>query len=252
MRNIRNHDHTSYAQNELPFVLTILPDGDAVRFSDVNWWSDCVQGVPSVCILGEKLFRARHAYDNRSKTWYPKNDDKLLANICLKINYKLEGRYHRVQYGLGLGDGETIIVGADVTHGGKGLDQGCPSMAGVVACRGDKKSDYLASARIQSNNTEFIEHLEDMMVERLEQYKIAKRPIQTTLLVVGKRHHARFYPNPNDKKSNLKAGACVDEEVIAPNQFAFYLQSHDSPLGTARTGHYVVVVDDCEYGAQEL
>lgn len=72
-----------------------------------------------------------------------------------------------------------------------------------------------------------------------------------TLIVVGKRHHARFFPNPAGEK-NLNAGSCIDDKVTAPNQFNFYLQSHESPIGTARTGHYVVIVNECGYTPKEL
>ena len=72
-----------------------------------------------------------------------------------------------------------------------------------------------------------------------------------TLLVVGKRHHARFYPmdNPN---VNLPSGLIVETKVVAPKQFNFYLQSHDSALGTARSSHYVVIENGSEYSARDL
>lgn len=54
-----------------------------------------------------------------------------------------------------------MIVGADMTHAGKGDDPGCPSMTGIVASFGENPNAipgdyhrYLASARLQSNDTE--------------------------------------------------------------------------------------------------
>lgn len=47
-----------------------------------------------------------------------------------------------------------MIVGADVSHTGKGRDATCPSMAGVVATCDQLCSKYFASARLQENNTE--------------------------------------------------------------------------------------------------
>lgn len=77
-----------------------------------------------------------------------------------------------------------------------------------------------------------------------------------TLLVVGKRHHARFFPeiplNAPANGRNLIAGTVVDRNVNDPNRTNFYLQSHDSALGTARTGHYVVIVDESAYGLDRL
>jgi eukaryotic translation initiation factor 2C len=81
-----------------------------------------------------------------------------------------------------------------------------------------------------------------------------------TLLVVTKRHHARFFPMKDfegkkyvkDEDINLKSGLVVDTVVIDPIQRVFYLQSHHSALGTARSGHYIIIHDDNEYDLQEL
>lgn len=72
-----------------------------------------------------------------------------------------------------------------------------------------------------------------------------------TLVVVGKRHHIRFYKTPASDQ-NLPAGLIVDQTIVAPDQFSFYLQSHDSPIGTARSGHYVVIRNESKYTLEKL
>ncbi|OBZ76133.1 Protein argonaute-2 [Grifola frondosa] len=50
-----------------------------------------------------------------------------------------------------------------------------------------------------------------------------------TMVVVGKRHHVRFFPqrpNDADRSGNCPAGTIVDREVVHPTEFDFYLQSH--------------------------
>ncbi|KAF7854602.1 hypothetical protein EAF04_010411 [Stromatinia cepivora] len=186
---------------------------------------------------------------------------------------------------------------ADVTHPGKCEDENCPSMAGVVATCDNNFIYYLPSARLQDSNTEFIAGLRDMVVERLEAYKvwsgtgafpdhilfyrdgvsesqygmvydeeiplirgvftnIAGAPPnwdpKITLLVVGKRHNARFFPYSATSPNNLPAGSVIDKEMIHPRHMEFYLQSHDSPIGTAKTGHYVVIVNESGYDLGEL
>lgn len=47
----------------------------------------------------------------------------------------------------------TMIVGADVTHPGKSLDN-CPSMAAVVATNDHRSGHYLGSARLQKGKQE--------------------------------------------------------------------------------------------------
>ncbi|KAI8710486.1 Piwi domain-containing protein [Fusarium sp. LHS14.1] len=60
-----------------------------------------------------------------------------------------------------------------------------------------------------------------------------------TIVVVGKRHHTRFYPTKEtnaDRSGNPKPGTIVDRGVTeAP---------HAAIQGTARPGHYVVVLDE--------
>ncbi|RAL67317.1 hypothetical protein DID88_008079 [Monilinia fructigena] len=218
-----------------------------------------------------------------------RNADKFVTELInqlkrygLEINFKLGGISHRMLRMLE-----------------KVKDGGCPSQAGVVATRDQDYMHYLASARLQPHNTEFIEGLQGMVEERLEAYhqyngqlpahilfyrdgvgetqygmvfeeelpqvraacasiaiKHSGRQPSITLLVVGKRHHARFFPNAEvthpASTMNLIAGTVVDRDVTDPNRTSFYLQSHDSALGTARTGHYVVIIDESRYGLEQL
>lgn len=73
-----------------------------------------------------------------------------------------------------------------------------------------------------------------------------------TLVVVTKRHHARFYPMLEAPDINLPMGTMVDNKIVTPFNWSFYLQSHHSELGTARSALYVVLFDDCNYTAYEL
>jgi hypothetical protein len=72
-----------------------------------------------------------------------------------------------------------------------------------------------------------------------------------TVIVVGKRHHVRFFPaNPNeaDRSLNCVAGTVVDTDIAHPVEFDFYLQSHGGLLGTSRPSHYNVLHDENEFG----
>ncbi|KAJ7500499.1 argonaute-like protein [Mycena galericulata] len=68
-----------------------------------------------------------------------------------------------------------------------------------------------------------------------------------TLVVVGKRHHVRFFPTNErdaDRSGNCPAGTVVDRDVGHPTEFDFYLQSHGGLLGTSRPAHYSVLYDE--------
>jgi len=76
-----------------------------------------------------------------------------------------------------------------------------------------------------------------------------------TLIVVGKRHHIRFFPQQPgqaDRSGNCPAGTVVDRDITHPNEFDFYLQSHGGLLGTSRPAHYSVVYDEYGFNADSM
>ncbi|KAI8648818.1 Piwi domain-containing protein [Fusarium sp. Ph1] len=68
-----------------------------------------------------------------------------------------------------------------------------------------------------------------------------------TIVIVGKRHHTRFYPTKEtdaDRSGNPKPGTIVDRGVTEACNWDFFLQEHVAIQGIARPGHYVVVLDE--------
>ncbi|MCJ1312052.1 hypothetical protein MMC25_005726 [Agyrium rufum] len=68
-----------------------------------------------------------------------------------------------------------------------------------------------------------------------------------TIVVVGKRHHTRFYPTKAeyaDKNGNPKSGTVVDRGVTQAHMWDFFLQPHYAIQGTARPAHYTVISDE--------
>ncbi|KAL1893019.1 hypothetical protein Sste5346_006700 [Sporothrix stenoceras] len=75
----------------------------------------------------------------------------------------------------------------------------------------------------------------------------AKGLPKMTLVVVGKRHHTRFYPttvDDADRTGNTKPGTIVDRGVTEARSWDFFLQAHAALQGTVRPGHYVVLLDE--------
>ncbi|GJE88331.1 protein argonaute [Phanerochaete sordida] len=76
-----------------------------------------------------------------------------------------------------------------------------------------------------------------------------------TLVVVGKRHHARFAPadgSRHDASENVPAGTVVDTDIVSPIEFDYYLQSHGGLLGTSRSAHYNVLYDENNFQSDAL
>ncbi|EGO21589.1 hypothetical protein SERLADRAFT_474142 [Serpula lacrymans var. lacrymans S7.9] len=67
-----------------------------------------------------------------------------------------------------------------------------------------------------------------------------------TFIVVGKRHHVRFFPDKQqaDRSGNCPAGFVADRGIGNPVAQDFYLLSHGGLLGTSRPSHYIVLRDD--------
>ncbi|KAL4977719.1 ribonuclease H-like domain-containing protein [Aspergillus desertorum] len=68
-----------------------------------------------------------------------------------------------------------------------------------------------------------------------------------SIIIVGKRHHTRFYPTRQedaDRSNNPVNGTVVDRGVTEARNWDFFLQAHTALKGTARPAHYYTVWDE--------
>ncbi|CAG8983837.1 hypothetical protein HYALB_00005475 [Hymenoscyphus albidus] len=65
------------------------------------------------------------------------------------------------------------------------------------------------------------------------------------VVVAAKRHNTRFYPvtTTAGNNVNLTAGKAFEQSILPPTYESFFLQSHRSRLGTARSSYYVVITN---------
>ncbi|GJN92536.1 hypothetical protein Rhopal_005566-T1 [Rhodotorula paludigena] len=77
-----------------------------------------------------------------------------------------------------------------------------------------------------------------------------------TFITCGKRHKISLFPkervNADAKTGNVRSGTTVDTEIVSPFTFDWYTQSHASLLGTGRSSHYTVLLDDSGFSADQL
>lgn len=83
-----------------------------------------------------------------------------------------------------------------------------------------------------------------------------------TFIVVGKRHHARFFPKPETDminnssgkygNANVKPGLVVDQVITNKKYPNFYLQSHNPIKGTGKSAHYVVLKNSMELSLDRI
>ncbi|KAG6897857.1 hypothetical protein C0992_009995 [Termitomyces sp. T32_za158] len=84
--------------------------------------------------------------------------------------------------------------------------------------------------------------------------KTKYRP-QLSIIICGKRHHARFFPTGSefaDRNGNTRPGTVVDKGVTAVFDFDFYLQAHAGLQGHVKATHYTVVYDENSFTADEI
>ncbi|KAG7086247.1 hypothetical protein E1B28_002217 [Marasmius oreades] len=77
--------------------------------------------------------------------------------------------------------------------------------------------------------------------------ELGKPPPKLTFIIVGKRHHFRFFPNDPkdaDRSGNCRSGFVVDRRITHPIYRDFYLQSQAGLKGTSVPGHYTVLEDE--------
>ncbi|KAH7092068.1 Piwi domain-containing protein [Paraphoma chrysanthemicola] len=267
------------------YIILFLGNNSIPSYSIIKDLADRTYGMQSSCVV----------YKGEGKDF----DSKYWANVMMKVNLKTGGVNHTVA---GIADvmKDTLVLGADVTHPGRGSLFGTPSIAAVVGSVDQTGGKFLGSLRLQPREIacEDIQDLEGMVLERVKawcnnnkgqlpknilyyrdgvsdtQYSQVKEnelpqihkaytaaaihfkqsapaKCKLTAIVVAKRHHVRFMPQAKDKvpNGNCKPGTLVDQGVTSPMFQDFYLQSHHSLQGSAKSAHYFVLVN--EIGATE-
>ena len=138
-------------------VLVVLEDFSYDLYASIKRVGDIVVGVPTICVRRETI-------DNAAR-----GDLQRLSNIALKFNMKTGGTNH---YLAGpslqpLRSGQTIVIGADVTHPNNTSRSGTPSIAAVVGSADDNFMKFPGSMRLQQSKKEDIVDLAQMVKERL-------------------------------------------------------------------------------------
>ncbi|KAJ3850180.1 Piwi domain-containing protein [Lentinula lateritia] len=100
---------------------------------------------------------------------------------------------------------------------------------------------------VSEGEFETVRELELNALKRLlEKFYGRDRP-KITFIVVGKRHHFRFFPKSGgtaDASGNCPSGFVVDRGIEHPVYSDFYLQSQPGLKGTSIPAHYTVIEDE--------
>ncbi|KAK7440207.1 hypothetical protein VKT23_017149 [Stygiomarasmius scandens] len=88
--------------------------------------------------------------------------------------------------------------------------------------------------------------LKEFLTQAYQKINAPHRP-RITFIIVGKRHHYRFFPENErnaDRTGNCPPGLVVDRDIAHPVYMDFYLQSQAGLKGTSVPSHYTVLEDE--------
>lgn len=271
--------------NHLNTLLLILPNHSHTLFASIKYLADVRYGIKTICIEASTM--QKHI----GKSWYAATIAQKLntqgggVNQCLPEK-ELEGLVPKSTMIVGIDVTNPFP---------KGQANASISIIGVVASNKSDCTQWPASVRRQENPEKISLDLKEMLIERLQCWKktnkgvlpdqiliysngvtedhpliaketkavgdaiaeqYSKTPLpKTTIMIVNKSHHTRFYPADrkaaDGQSGNPKVGTVVDQVITSQVPWDFYLQSHPGTPknGTVRPAHYVVIKDDIELGA---
>ena len=278
---------------DVKFLLIILPKADTGIYNRIKYCGDVLHGLHTVCVVGSKLGKLK--LNKQSGQMEP--DLQYFANVALKFNLKKGGvnqSLDKLKLGI-VGEGNTMVVGIDVTHPSPGSATNAPSIASMVASIDGQLGQWPAVLRIQAARQEQVADLDNLLVSRLRLWQVKNQKYPDNILVyrdgvsegqynmvineelpllqkackenypadaqkrglpkisivvVGKRHHTRFYPTSDElnkidtRSCNPVNGTVVDRGVTEARNWDFFLQAHTALQGTARPAHYYIVHDE--------
>ena len=113
--------------------------------------------------------------------------------------------------------------------------------------------------RLSKRDKEKVEKLrEEDRAETIENDK-NNVAFDLTFIVVGKRHHTRFYATtnaqhtkPGGRNENPRPGLAADQVITHPSSTDFYLQSHQATRGTGRSAHYFALRNNMQLTIHNL
>ncbi|RHZ55159.1 argonaute/piwi family protein [Aspergillus thermomutatus] len=268
------------------FVLVILPEPDETLYNLIKYLCDVQYGIPNICVVGEKLVRANDQFlanlalkvnlklggcNHMLKSVGTKLERTMVIGVDVTHPTKESSSSIRPS---------APSVAAMVASVDDGALAHWPAAVAMQEPRQEIVTgiDRLLSSRLrlwQEHNSGTLP--ENILIYRdgvsKSQYKAVldiEYPLlrkacdeiygprkeaqgggpdpkpRISIVIVGKRHHTRFYPDEAGPPGRLNPhnGTVIDRGVADEGLWDFYLQSHTAVRGTARPGHYVVIYDE--------
>ena len=276
------------ARNKLKILFVILPEKDTGMFNVVKKLADVACGVPTICVVGKndrfyksgkleqycanvalkvnlKLGGTNHALVDPSTPNAKRvaiiSENKTMV-VGIDVTHPGPGKANPSIAAM------VASIDADLAQWPADLKVQIRTRQEIVTLLGvmlkgrllvwkKHHDDYPENILVyrdgvsESQYKEVLESEFNLMTEACKDVyaQANQQPPRFSLIIVGKRHHTRFFPQTGSpardvKTGNPRCGLVVDRGITEARKWDFFLQSHHSHLGTARPSHYVVLWDE--------
>lgn len=271
----------SHPTARLQFLLVILPRADAGLYNRVKTLGDVTHGIHTVCVVAQKFMKEK-GQDMYFANVATKFNLKLggTNQLLEPSRFGIIGEGKTMVVGIDVTHpspgslSKAPSVAAMVASINKSIAQ-WPADIRIQASRQEMVTDLkdmmLSRLKLwQANNKSLPDNIliyrdgvsegqyQSVLNEELPLLRAAYRekytPEQTnagyprtSIIIVGKRHHTRFYPTKlidADRTGNTTNGTVVDRGITEAVNWDFFLQAHTCLQGTARPAHYYIILDE--------
>ncbi|KAI9821501.1 MAG: hypothetical protein M1832_003349 [Thelocarpon impressellum] len=274
-------------RSTVKMLLVVLPDQRASTYASVKYLADVVYGIHNVCVVAQKLAKEKGQLQYMANVALKFNLKRGGTNQTLpadQLGVLRDGRTMVVGIDVthpspGSQKGAPSIAGlvasVDARFGQwpasiriqEGRKEMVTELKAMLVERlrlWQKKNNAALPSRILVYRDGVSEgQYETVLREELPPLREACQQVypakgakpQISIVIVGKRHHTRFFPvkaEDADRTGNPKNGTVVDRGITSHAQWDFFLQAHTGLQGTVRPAHYVVVHDEIGLGADGL
>jgi len=268
------------------FLYILLPSDSAVLYDSIKYLCDFELGIPSICNIGSKFSKVRSQPQYFANVAMKFNQKLGGVNHTVELKKMAPLDAQTILFGIDVthpspGSSETapsiagVVASVDAMFsqypasmrtqdGGKEMVTELEEMIIERLQLWQKRNHGLPNKvivyRDGVSEGQYSIVLEDeypafkKAFDRL--YGAEKKHPKISIIMVGKRHHTRFYPTKLEdadmKTGNPKPGTVVDRGVTGEKLFDFFLLAHQGLQGTSKPAHYVVLRDEIKLGADQL
>lgn len=268
------------------FFFVLLPSDNAVLYDSIKSLFDCDLGIPNICSIGSKFSKEKGQMQYFANVAMKFNQKLGGVNHTVELKKMAPLDAQTILFGIDVthpspGSAETAPSIAGVVASVDSLFSQYPASMRTQQGRQEMVAalDEMIVERLQLWQKRNRGLPNKVIVYRdgvsegqyrivLEQeypafkkafdklYGAEKNHPKISIVMVGKRHHTRFYPTKDEdtdgRTGNPKPGTVVDRGVTGEKIFDFFLLAHQGLQGTSKPAHYVVLRDDIKLGADQL